>query len=166
MRRSIALALFLAAAVVGSSVQLRAQAMNAGISGTITDPSGAAVPGAEITLIALGTRAQAKFTSEMDGSYSFQNLLTGGYDLHVSAKGFRDYAQTGILVNINAKLRVDVKLELGSAIQTVEVSANASPLNFESPEQKGTIAPETIDKLPLILAGHTRTAVAFARLLP
>jgi hypothetical protein len=166
MKRCIALLLLLVVAIMYASVRLRGQAMNAGISGTITDPSGAAVPGAEVTLTALGTRAQAKFISETDGSYSFQNLLTGAYELHVSAKGFKDYEQTGILVNINAKLRVDVKLELGSAVQTIEVSANASPLNFESPEQKGTISPETIDKLPLILAGHTRTAVAFARLLP
>jgi hypothetical protein len=166
MRRWCALALLFLAAFVVPSGLVWAQGMGASISGTVLDPSGAAVPDADLTLTALGTRAVAKVTSGADGGYSFLNLLTGPYDLEVSAKGFRPYVQKGILVNINAKVRVDVKLELGSAVETVEVSANASPLNFESPEQKGTIAPQTIDQLPLILAGHTRTAVAFARLLP
>lgn len=166
MRKCISLILFIVVAIPISSRQLRAQAMTASISGTVVDPSGAAVPDAELTLTALGTRAVARTTSSVEGGYVFPNLLTGPYDLHVSAKGFRDYDQRGILVNISAKLRVDVTLSLGSAVQTVEVLANASPLNFESPEQKGTIAPDTISELPLILAGHTRTAVAFARLLP
>ena len=166
MRKCTTLFLLLVVAFAVSTERLRAQAMTASISGTVLDPSGAAVPNAELTLTALGTRAVARVTSNNDGGFSFQNLLTGPYDLHVSAQGFKDYDQRGILVNINSKLRVDVPLSLGSAVETVEVSANASPLNFESPEQKGTIAPDTISELPLILAGHTRTAVAFARLLP
>src|SRR5262249_18623058 len=88
------------------------------------------------------------------------------YDLTISAKGFRDYVQRGIALNLDQQVRVDVTLELGATVEAVEVSANASPLNFESSVQKGTIQPGTIEELPLILGGHTRTAVAFARLLP
>lgn len=84
----------------------------------------------------------------------------------VTAKGFREYTQRGMNVNINYKLRLDVKLEIGAAMQTVVVAANTSALNFEAPEQKGTIWPQTIEQLCLILSGHTCSAVAFARLLP
>jgi hypothetical protein len=143
-----------------------AQNLNGSISGTVTDPSGGVIPNAELTLKTLITGEVAKVTSGPDGLYSFQNLQPGVYNLTVSAKGFRDFEQMGIELFVNTKARVDVSLVLGSAAQTVEVQANASPLNYESPQQGGTISPETLDELPLILSGQTRNAASFARLLP
>ena len=142
------------------------QALRGSISGTVSDPSAAVVPNAQLTLRALATGAVTKTTTGSDGLYSYQNLMPGAYDLLVAAKGFRDYEQKGILLNVATSVRLDLKLELGTASQTVEVQANASPLNFDNPEQKGTIAPQNLEQLPLILSGHTRSAVAFARLLP
>ena len=101
-----------------------------------------------------------------DGLYAFPNLFLGIYELAVTSKGFREYTQRGMNVNINYKLWLDVKLEIGAAMQTVVVAANTSALNFEAPEQKGTIWPQTIEQLCLILSGHTCSAVGFARLLP
>ncbi len=145
---------------------LRAQSMNASISGTVTDPSGAAVPSAELTLTALGTRAVAKFTTSPDGLFRFPNLQEGAYELQASAKGFRDFLQKGIAVNINESVRVDVKLALGTAVQTIEVMASASPLNFETAEVKQAITPKTLEELPLIVGGNLRSAVAFVTLMP
>src|SRR5262249_33544637 len=85
---------------------------------------------------------------------------------HVAAKGFREYIQRGISVNLDQQVRIDVSLELGTTSEAIEVSANASPLNFDSAVKKGTIQPGALEELPLILGGHTRSAVAFARLLP
>jgi hypothetical protein len=143
-----------------------AQGSRAVIGGTVLDQSGAGVPDAELTLRSLSTSAVVKVTSAAEGAYSFTNLLPGAYDLSVTAKGFRDYVQKGIALNLDQQVRVDIQLEIGTTVEAVEVSANASPLNFESAVQRGTIQPGTIEELPLILGGQTRSAVAFVRLLP
>ena len=143
-----------------------AQSFNASISGAVTDPSGAVVPYAELTLTAIGTEAVMHFATGPDGLYRFGNLQTGPYELRASAKGFREFVQRGIAVNINETVRVDVKLELGPAQQTVEVTANASPLNFENAEVKQAITPQTIQDLPLLVAGARRSAASFVILMP
>ena len=143
-----------------------AQGTRASITGIVQDPTGAAIPGAELSLRSLGTSAVVKATSGPDGAYTFPGVVAGGYDLTVAAKGFREYIQRGISVNLDQQVRVDVALEIGATAEAIEVSANASPLNFDSAVQKGTIQPGALEELPLILGGHTRSAVAFARLLP
>ncbi len=143
-----------------------AQSYNATISGSVTDPTGAVVPGVQLTLTSVATRAVAKASSGPAGLYSFPNLLPGAYELKASAQGFREYMQRGITVNFNESARVDVKLELGASVQTVEVSANASPLNTDTPELKGSITPEILKDLPLEVSGTVRTAANFAILMP
>jgi len=132
----------------------------------VKDPTGAAVPSAVLNLRSLATSAVVTSKAGSDGLYGFPNLVPGVYELSVQAKGFREYVQKGISVNIDQQVRVDISLEVGATTEVVEVSANASPLNYESPVQKGSIQPGTLEELPLILGGHTRSAVAFARLLP
>src|SRR5882672_7575364 len=89
-----------------------AQSFNASISGTVTDPSGAAVPKAEVTLTSVETGSVAKTTSGQDGLYAFPNLQRGGYELKASAAGFRTFVRKGILININESVRADIKLEV------------------------------------------------------
>src|SRR5438876_10122978 len=104
------------------------QSFNASITGTVSDPTGAAVPGAELTVTAVATSVAKQTTSGPDGLFSFPNLQQGAYELMVAAKGFQVVIQRGITVNINETVAVNVKLALGTAVQTVEVNANASPL--------------------------------------
>ena len=139
---------------------------NASISGQVTDPSGAAVPGVELQLTALSTGVVAHFTSGPDGLYAFQNLLRDTYELHANAKGFRDFVQNGITVNLNQAVRLDVRLEVGAALQTVEVTANASPLNYENASVKQAITPSQVETLPLLMSGMKRNVVNFAVLMP
>ena len=122
------LGLFLLVVSLFIRVPLGAQSLNASLSGTVTDPSGAVIPEAELTLRAVTTSAVVRVTSGTDGLYSFPNLLAGTYELTVSAPGFRDYVQRGILLNLNQKVRIDVPLEVGAAAETVEVTASASQL--------------------------------------
>src|SRR5205823_14809708 len=124
------------------------------------------IPGVELTLRSVATGLAVKFTTGQDGIYHFGNVSQGSYELNVSATGFRDLVRTGITINLNESVRLDVNMELGSATQTVEVSANASPLNFENGEMKGTLTPESIAQLPLIVSGNQRAAAAFIILLP
>ncbi|PYV38420.1 MAG: hypothetical protein DMG06_25700 [Acidobacteria bacterium] len=146
-----------------------AQNIGAQLAGTITDPSGAVIPGAEVTLTAVDTGAVMKVTSSPDGLYSFFNLQAGRYEIQVSNKGFRDYVQRGIRIALNEKTRVDVKLEVGAESQQIEVTENASALNFETAERSGGMAPETLNELPLIIttnSGGLRSAASFMTLLP
>lgn len=144
-----------------------AQATNATITGSVTDPTGAVVPEAQLALTSVDRGVLAgKATSGPDGIYSFPNLIPGNYQLKVSARGFRDFVQSGILVTINEVARVDVKLQLGTAQQTVEVTAEASPLQTEGSAVQGGITPKTIQELPLIVSERPRSAAAFIILLP
>ena len=71
-----------------------AQSTNATISGTVADPTGAAVPNAQLTLTSVATGSVAKTTSGPDGLFSFPNLQPGIYELRAAAQGFRDFVQT------------------------------------------------------------------------
>ena len=144
----------------------RAQSLNASLSGTVTDPSGSVIPNAELMLTSLTTNSVVKTTTGSEGLFTFQNLPADSYDLKVSAGGFRDFLQRGIVIRVNEKLRLDVKLELGTAEQAIEVSANASPLNFDNAEVKQGITPESIQELPLLVSGSVRSAASFIVLMP
>ena len=143
-----------------------AQGTRASISGIVKDPTGAAIPGADLALRSLATSAIVRATTGPDGFYTFPDLVADSYDLTVTAKGFHEYIQRGISVNLDQQVRIEVSLELGATAEAIEVTSNASPLNFDSAVQKGTIQPTELEQLPLILGGQTRTAVSFARLLP
>src|SRR5690348_11273141 len=144
----------------------KAQSYNATITGTVTDPTAAAIPNVQLTLTSLDTGTVSKATTGSDGLYSFPNLRPGRYELRASAKGFKEYVQTGILLAMNAIVRQDVGLQLGAAVQTVEVSGNISPLNTTDAQQKGSITPEVLKDLPIEVAGTVRSAANFAILMP
>src|SRR5262245_49042603 len=136
------------------------------ITGTVTDPTGAVIPQAELTLTSVGTGTQVKFTTGSDGNYVFGNLKQGTFDIRVSAAGFRDYAQNGIKININQSATLNVKLEVGSPEQRIEVTANVSALNFQNAEIKQAIPDQAMYDLPLQVSGNVRTAASFALLMP
>ena len=144
----------------------RAQSFTATITGTVTDPSGASVPNAQITLTYVSTGATAKATSGPDGLYSFPNLRPGIYEMRATAKGFREFIEKGIELNINTRARVDVKLELGSEATTIEVRAEVSQLNFDDSSTKQAVTPTVIGQLPLVVGGAIRSSAAFVTLMP
>src|SRR5947209_2348857 len=78
------------------SAAVYSQSLNATLGGTVIDPNGAVVPGAQITLTDVGTGAVTTVTSGGEGLFSFPNLQRGSYELKVSAKGFQDFVQKGI----------------------------------------------------------------------
>jgi hypothetical protein len=164
MARRLAIGVLVAALVF--PLMLQAQASRASLSGRVTDPAGAVVPNAQVQLRSLLTGFVLQFNSSPEGLYSFQDLMPGAYELTVTASGFTTFMQKGIELNLGDHAKVDVALQIGAAVQKVEVAANASPLDFESAVQKGTITPSTLESLPLVLNGQTRTVVSFVTLLP
>ncbi len=144
----------------------RAQSLRGSLNGTVTDPTGATVPGVEVTLTSADTAFTQKVTTGADGLYSFPNVVAGSYELKVEAKGFRDYVQRGISILVNQSARQDLQLEIGAETQTIEVTADAVALDFEMGTRQEGIAPETIKQLPILVGGKVRSAASFAVLMP
>ena len=143
-----------------------AQDVNASLSGSVTDPSGAVIPGAKLTLINESSGAQQNFQTDSGGEYRFPNLPPGIYDLSVTAPAFESFVRKGIELAVNQDARVVVKLPVGTADQTVTVSADASLINYENPTISGGVSPETLQDFPLVISGAPRSSVTVAILMP
>jgi Carboxypeptidase regulatory-like domain len=128
---------------------LRAQTVSGSISGVVTDPSGAAVPSASVTLKNQDTGAVAKTSSNSSGAYGFPVVPVGHYSVTVEATGFKAYVQSGITLLINQGLRVDAKLAIGSEQQSVEVSAQAVQVATENTSMGDVIESRKMLSLPL-----------------
>ncbi|MBI2150874.1 MAG: carboxypeptidase regulatory-like domain-containing protein, partial [Acidobacteria bacterium] len=83
------------------------------ISGTVKDPSGAVLPGVEITAIQTATGLERKVLSDETGFYTATNLPTGPYRLEAALPGFRTYAQTGIVLEVNSNPVINVVMAVG-----------------------------------------------------
>jgi len=119
------------------------------ISGTVTDASGAVVPKAEVTAVEVNTNVTQMATTDNLGSYSFLALPVGEYKLEVKAAGFRTYQQTGISLKVNDALKIDVALQVGSAAQSVEVSASSQHVETISTQSGDVITGSKTTSLPL-----------------
>jgi Carboxypeptidase regulatory-like domain len=116
-------ALFCLFAVTPSALYSQSTSSGA-VTGTVTDPSGAVVPAATVTLTNHGTNASQTATTDGSGRYNFPAVDPGTYSLRVSGKGFRTMVVTGLQVEVAKSNNVDVRLELGQVAETVEVSAS------------------------------------------
>src|SRR5213593_4063624 len=145
----ISLALVLSLSVV-TSVTATGQGSTAQISGTVKDQSGAVLPGAEITATQTETGAVRMTLSDETGSYVLLNLPVGPYKLEVSLPGFRTFAQSGIVLQVNGSTVVNSVLNVGQVSETVEVQANASLVETRSTGIGQVVENTRILELPLI----------------
>jgi hypothetical protein len=152
--------------MLGAAPFVLSQSNNASIDGTITDPNGAMVAGASVDLTSKDTNVTSHFVSDANGLYSFRNVVPGTYRLRVEAKGFGDYLQDGIIVRVGYPIRQNIELKLLTTTQHVDVTADASALNFENAELRNSIDPQVIQDVPLLVSGSIRSAANFASLLP
>ncbi len=157
----------LVALYLSISISAMAQTDRGTITGTITDPAGAVVPGASVTALNKATGASVQSITTNTGNYTLPSLATGTYDLTVEAKGFNKYIQEGIEVQVAQTARIDVTLKIGSATESVTVNADAPLLKTESAEQSQTLSGDRVNELPLTLtSAGIRNPIAFAQLQP
>jgi hypothetical protein len=102
------------------------------ISGTIADSTGARLPGVEVKVTQIATGLTRTVISNESGAYVLASLPTGPYRLEVGLPGFRTFAQTGIVLEVNANPVIDVTLEVGQVTETIEVQANAALVETRS----------------------------------
>src|SRR6266536_3886794 len=143
-----------------------AQMGNATLSGTVTDTSGAAVVGAQLTLTNKAQQFEQKVISNDRGEYTFRNLTPGTYDLSITMMGFEKSVQSDIVLTLNQSGRSDVTLKAGATTETVTVEGENTLINYENGTVQGGIDPETVKDLPLIVSGKPRSSASFAVLLP
>ena len=108
---------------------LQAQQYLATVSGAVTDPSGANIPGADVTLTEANTHFVTKGVTNQSGSYSIPFVAPGSYSVQISAPGFAREERGNVVVSASAKVEVDFKLKLGSETQQVIVSADREVLD-------------------------------------
>ncbi|HZT31873.1 MAG TPA: carboxypeptidase regulatory-like domain-containing protein [Bryobacteraceae bacterium] len=134
--------------------------------GVVTDPSGAVVPEANVTITNSATNLTTEVVTSASGDYTVPNLPVGSYNVKVEKQGFRSFVQTGVTLNAATTAHVDVKLQVGTAEQTVEVQATAATLQTEDAKTSVTITNRLVDELPLVVAGALRSPFDLAQLTP
>ena len=129
--------------------------VTASISGTVKDPSGAAIAGATVTATNVGTGIATTQTSNGQGFYSFQSLPLGHYNIEAQQKGFKTYRQTGLVLDVNAALTVDPALQVGQSTEKVEVSADMLHVETVSSQMGEVIEGKRMTDVPLISRSFT-----------
>src|SRR5262245_62312438 len=102
------------------SAPLSSQTFYGSVIGTVTDPSAARIPGASMTLVNTGTGERRAAVSDEDGAYRFVNLVPGSYRLEVELPGFQRFVRDQIGVSVEAAVRIDVVLRVGSVEETIQ----------------------------------------------
>jgi hypothetical protein len=160
----ISLPLLAAAAlfVTFSAGASHAQDATARITGTIADATGAVVPGAQVTVTNTATHVSRDATSDHDGFYQVLALPIGAYRVTAAHQSFRTVVSTEYKLLINQALRVDIKLEVGSASEQVDVGAEAAPVDTISDTLGQSVTGRTLTNMPL----NGRDALDLALLQP
>jgi len=146
-------------ALVAASVQLPAQTSFGTIVGNVTDESGAAIPRVALTITNEATSATRSVTTSDAGTYTVPSLPPGSYKIQAELKGFHEEIQTGIKLDVNQTLRVDLALKVGEVTQSVEVNGIAATLQTDSSTLATTVDNAKVVELPLNGRSFTQLTV-------
>jgi Carboxypeptidase regulatory-like domain len=160
-----ALASTLAFFVLSAPQKASAQA-SAGITGTVTDASGAVVADAKVTITNEGTSATDRTTTSSVGTYAFRGLTPAKYTVAVDARGFKKAIKQSINVEVSTTATIDFTLSAGAATETVQVTADSIALNTTQPELGSTIEPVVVEALPSEVSGRGRQIDSLQFLAP
>ena len=128
-----------------------AQVITANIHGTVTDSTGAVVPGATITVLNTSNGIKNTAKSDSRGYYSVPSLQIGGpYTITITAAGFSSFSSSGLNLNVNDDRDIDGKLQVGAAAQNVEVQADAAQVETSETQLKTDIGAREIANLPIL----------------
>ncbi len=126
-----------------------AQVQNGQFTGIVTDPSGAAIPNAKVTVTNTGTNLSVNISTNQTGLFTAKELPVGNYKINVEAPGFKSTSHTGLVLNAGTIEHVDFKMQLGEAREVVEVTGEAAAVNVEDSKLASTVTSTQIANLPL-----------------
>ena len=141
--------LLLAALFALIAFPLPGQEVSAGITGKVSDPTGAAIAGAKVTVSDLDRGTVWPAETNGDGIYALPRIPIGRYELKIEAKGFRTAVQHGIVLEMNQRARLDVPMELGALSESIEVTGTAALLQTETTLVGSVVSANTNVSLPL-----------------
>jgi len=128
---------------------LRAQTGIAQISGTVRDPGGLLIAGAQVTVTQTSTGLTRTAQTGSDGSYILPSLPVGPYRLNITKEGFNAYSQSGIILPVDSNPIIEAVLQVGSLSQEIAVQADASMVETHSTGVGQVIDQQRVVQLPL-----------------
>ena len=126
-----------------------AQEFRGAISGAVTDATGGTIAGAKVTVTETHTNTKIEAVTESTGQYTAPFLLPGDYDIAVKMAGFKEYVRKGVHVGAGEHPVIDIRLEVGDATLSVEVTAEAPLVNSENASVGHAITTKEVEDLPL-----------------
>ena len=139
-----------------------AQKTTATLGGTVSDESGAVVPGATVTITSVQTGASRSFKSDAAGSFLFNDLDPGVYDVRVAKEGFKQVEAKGVELHVSDVLSLPLKLPVGAIVETVEVTTSAVQVQTDTGEVGHVVNGQEVRELPL----NGRNFIALTTLMP
>ena len=159
-RRFIVAALVVVCSLTLITASAFGQAVYGSILGTITDPSGAAVSGAKVTVTSVGKGTTAEATSNADGNYSVTHLIPDVYNVKAEAPGFKSFQTANVVVSADTGVRVDGQFQVGGSQETVEVTAEAPQLKTDRADVATIFNDKAVEDLPLFNRNFTQLVLA------
>lgn len=135
--------------VFSTNILVQGQSTYGAITGSVADPSGAAIADARITLTNLGTAEKRVQPTGADGLYSFVNLIPGSYRLEVEKQGFKRVTQEPVVVQVQQSSKIDISMPIGQATETVEVTSETPLLQSETSSLGQVVEQRKANELPL-----------------
>ena len=139
-----------------------AQAVTGTILGTVTDNTGAVMPGVTVTVTQVETGQNRAYVTDSNGEYTAPSIPTGTYRVNAELQGFKSVTLEGIRVSVDQRVRIDVQLEVGAMTETVEIVATTPLVQSSSSDLSTTVQEEQIKALPL----NGRNFVSLTRTVP
>ncbi|MGH9897940.1 MAG: carboxypeptidase-like regulatory domain-containing protein, partial [Pyrinomonadaceae bacterium] len=144
---SILILLFTIGIAIGDAM---GQGTTSRVTGTILDPSGAVVPGANVTLTNDATQVSFNTVTTESGIYAFDSVQVGTYTVTVEKSGFKKFVSSGNIININQPATVNVTIEVGAVTEVVQVEASADIVQTSSSGNFGnTVEQRPLETLPI-----------------
>src|SRR5580704_10440792 len=159
---SVVAGVVLAFVLLLSPLAAKAQSYAGSVRGTVTDPAGAAVPGATVTLRDVGTNSTFETKTTEQGDYAFAVVNVGVYEVTVKHGSFKEFVAKNVEVHVSTPTEVNVKLELGSSSEVVSVEASDVQVQTTTAEVGGVIEGTQVRELPL----NGRNFMALTQLQP
>ena len=132
-----------------TSIPAKAQVTGATLSGSIMDPSGSVIAGAEVAIKNLGTGIVRTVTTDTAGLYSAPNLIPGSYEISVSAPGFSKSVQSNLTLSVGQEQALNIAMKVGEASQSVTVEESAPTVELTSATLSAQVNATTVRELPL-----------------
>lgn len=143
----------IAAVIVGTLLLANptlAQVATGTILGNVSDTSGGAVPGALVTATQVDTQFVRTATTDESGQYALRLLPLGNYKVDVTLDGFKNFSQTGIVIEVGRNARIDATIEPGNVAETVSVVGDAPLVETTSASLSRTVGQNEVLNLPLV----------------